>query len=607
MIYQVKAQCQYLQTIADFLYVNYLGELDKVTIILPNGVACYYLKELLKSNINKSAFLPEITPIINLRYLYVEKENIASYEQKYALASIIKSYNSLHIDFVTALKLVDNLYNLISKFAYNDVDMADLDNIIDLENEPEHWYITQNLLKFTSSQWRSYLNNNNKIDFAQNYLRIVKTLPEIITKNSNRVFILAGFFGDNKILQTMIKECSLIKNCHVILPPFDLKNKVEINSDLASTNPFFFIRNFLENSNILATDILELNKDCKVNSESKIQYFSAYNIREEVKLIVNTIQEIIYKEAAAKILLVTENTKLINLLSNSLTNLGIVINNHIAYNFLDDVVALLFIEMANIFSHELDSQSLINVLKNPFFLKHNIARLESEIIKNNEGHVHVSEILAKYQQYYPCLEYLNEVFSKKSQCKNIKDIALLHIELFKYFYEEHEYLSDLFELLLNVVSLLDDSKTLIEYKEILKIFLNSKNNLEKISQDAKVIIVKANDSIMIDSKYVIIPEFNDDIWPKDLEEDTWLTPTVRNKLAFSGDKHRISLSFYIFACLQSRKNVYLTRSLYCNKKPTNASRFSRVLSQNMSDSKKDSTNISNQNPAIESNDFVGSV
>ena len=46
----------------------------------------------------------------------------------------------------------------------------------------------------------------------------------------------------------------------------------------------------------------------------------------------------------------------------------------------------------------------------------------------------------------------------------------LRRELFKYFYLEHQYLNDLFELLLNVVSLLDDSNLdatdsgMVEYK-----------------------------------------------------------------------------------------------------------------------------------------------
>ncbi len=607
MIYRINTQNYYLKSIVDFVCEHYAQELDQLTIILPSGVVCYYLKELFKLNIAKSAFLPEITPIINLRYQFCSQANIASYEQKYVLANIIQSYNNLDINFISALKLADSLYDLISKFTYNDLDICNLENIIDFENEPEHWYTTQNFLKFASAKWQSYLNSKDKIDFAQNYLKIVNTLPDIIVKNPQRFFILAGFFGDNKILQTMFNKCSAIQNCHVILPSFNLENENSNIVDLTSDNPFFFIKNFLENSNIENSKILDLGQQNKENIIKNIQYFCAYNLREEVKFIFSKIQEILSEKHDAKILLVTENTKLISFLTKFLINRDISFNNHIAYNFLEKIAVSCFIEIAIIFSDELDLQKLINILKNPYFVQDGIDKLESKIIKDNKRHISIDEILEEYKKHYSCLEYLQEILSKKQQSKDIMSIALLHIELFKYFYADHQSQHELFDLLLDIVNFAKESIDIKNYEEILKIFLNSKNNIATISQNSKVIIAKANDAIMIDSDYVIIPEFNDDIWPKDLEEDTWLTPSVRNKLAFSTDKHRISLSFYIFYCLQSRKNIYLTRSLYSNKKSTITSRFVTIVNKYISDSQNSAKNIdpnANKDLAELNNHFI---
>jgi ATP-dependent helicase/nuclease subunit B len=583
MFYTIHPSHKYLDNVVEFALESYRTNLQDLNIIMPDGVLCYYLKEVLKNKIAGISLLPQIVPIANM-LSNMNKPLIRKHEQKLALANIITSYEPLNTNFISALSLSDSLISLFKELLEQEVDILSVDLTEDLFDETTHLSTIQDFLKFAFEAWQQYLAKSGKVHLSLSYKSQMDDLYESIAA-SNQYYIFVGFANDHKVLHNFLNKCAALANCCVIFPPMNL-DALKHNLHLKASRPFFFMQNFLQACG--ATDKTSyLPIGALKASNEKTQYISISNSFEEAYAIASIVYDLISRpyELTSPILIVTENINLINHITSLLFARNIWVNNHVNQSIMVLKYTQEFIILADIFAEDLSSAGLINILKTTEFTLDAAISLEQQIAANKEQNISLQKLFASYEADYAVLGLFKDVIDSAKTCTYFADFLNLHIALFEKFCANAPastpasflvFLRDLKQVLADI------KVSAKEYKDILVNFISDNNYAEKLHDEARVLIVKADAACMIDADYVIIPQFSDDVWPGSAKEDAWLSAPSRQKLGLEVEKDHIAHLYYNFFCLAHVKELYLLKSQQERTKVHVVSRFFPTIAKRAS-------------------------
>ena len=549
MLYYTDSKSPYLQTSVEFILKQDI-DIDRITIIMPSGTLCYYFKELLKVKLAQTSLLPEIIPITRLQSTNNTKI-VKPYEQTFILATIISNYAPLKINFLNALKLSNQLGSLFAEFSNNNISFEDISKAASNLDESEHWQIIQDFLQFSLNEYQKYLQENDKIDFAKEQKTNMEKFSTLV-ENSDRLFILAGFIVEDELIKELLQKLAPFANCKIIMPPLYNAQK-----------NIFDIANFQQN-------IPHLNKQ----TTKEIRHIKSDNIFEEAKNIVRVILDNI---KTSKIVIVTQNSKLITLLRNLLWQHNIEINNHITQNISVKNIVSCFIKFADLVQTTLLTADLIQILNCPYVV-YKIFELESKLVHAKHHYFSVDKLIEFYKNDYPYLSYLQELLSNIKHYQYFSEFLTSHLAIFDHFVGQNKLPQNFLNFLNELKILLNTTKvSQDDYCSMLKDFIANHNFSEKLTNDTNIIISPAKEALIIDSDIVIIPQFIDKIWPGSFHEDPWLTPDIRKSLNLQNEKFHIELSYDIFTCLSNRNKLYITHSEYYEGKAVVVSRFLSMI------------------------------
>jgi hypothetical protein len=105
--YRICPDHDFLQAVADFILVKFANNLDSLTVMLPSGISCFRLQNILVQK-QKFTILPQVYSFNNLDIL-TELQPIDLLEEKIIIAEIIYNYPNLNFSFDQALRSAKDL------------------------------------------------------------------------------------------------------------------------------------------------------------------------------------------------------------------------------------------------------------------------------------------------------------------------------------------------------------------------------------------------------------------------------------------------------------------------------------------------------------------
>ena len=122
-IFKLNSNDDFIESLTDFLLLNYHKRFEDLIIIMESGLACKLLQDSLIENIASPFFFPEIIPIFSSEtsemgtYFY----NIILEEEGRLIITKILLKNNLINNFADGFNISKHIYKLYNEFVFNDL------------------------------------------------------------------------------------------------------------------------------------------------------------------------------------------------------------------------------------------------------------------------------------------------------------------------------------------------------------------------------------------------------------------------------------------------------------------------------------------------------
>ncbi len=249
---------------------NNSAALTQYQILLPTRRACRNLREsFLRLSNGKPLLLPRMLPIGDvdedeLLLLGGFSENatqslaippaIPALKRRLLLARLILALPDFTNTAEQAIALAGALGRLMDQIYTENLDLADLPNLVEGQELARHWDITVDFLKILSENWPAILKNENMIDAADRRNRLVLYLAQHWENHPPQTpIIAAGSTGSIPATAKLLQVISgLPKGC-VILPGLDQIMDEHSWNEIDDSHPQATLKALLEQ--------LETNRD----------------------------------------------------------------------------------------------------------------------------------------------------------------------------------------------------------------------------------------------------------------------------------------------------------------------------------------------------------
>jgi ATP-dependent helicase/nuclease subunit B len=575
MIYYTTPDKAYLESVGDFITSRYKGNIHNLRIIVPSSIVAQSLQKILVYKaLGQALLLPNIIPLAALttesRVLHkLPQQNIAivSYlEQKLIMTKIIQEYAgsaAFSCNILQAEHLSQGLIKLFGEMSDAEIDILDLQYIVDSDSA-SHWIESSHFLCYTFTEYRSYLEANNKIDPSEMQKLILDIELESIQELDT---IIVGIVPNNSAMKRFVKTIMESQNGVVILPPFILND-----CSTAAHSPFYHIKHFLDfcktDDNIIHS--LALNNERDVQ-DPKVQYITASTLLEEAEVIAR----IVMHESAGtnNIAIVTNNTLLRHLCEISLNKYGLQGLN-LCYETLiatkEAECVLLIAETALFYTVD----KLTALLKTPYMECDMAREFEMACLRDNArlDQLEIEDDVLR-DWFLSLMHKMHSLRELHGPSVSFKKILKIHVECVSRIAPQvwiSDHISTFFRELLGSVS--NAQKIELElYPALLRQFLADAKYLSR--NDSHISFLSPCDASLLDIDTVIIADCNDGSLPTPSFQSPWVNNKMRKILGLVGEAEQIGISHYHFYLLTHKANVYITRSTKIDSRVTTPSRF----------------------------------
>lgn len=526
----------YINKIIDHLLSNSYSEIDNLTIILPN----YYSLEIFKNKylskilkLKKAIKVPEIITLQQFYNIYYKSPyyiNLSYQEEILVLTKLIIEDNSYEIDVVNAAKLSKELYRIFNDFKKYELQIDDIYKWLD-QDLAKHWW---DLSSFLSNIFRNFEQVINQYSFSIKY------------NLQNKYFIFIGI-SDN--LDNEIDKLSEFTNS-LFISPILLDILVEKFDNLKR------VYNSLDNNKLL---IFKNN----LSQNNKI-FNEFYDVFDEFRFVFDKITS-----SEDDILVIINDDYFFRLLSSELDLLNIEYNSTFKEPYLNFEESEFLLNLAIFKSSDGSLFSYSNILKSRIFddLEHIdnvIELLDSKDLFFNDFYDLINFIDNEWVKSLNeiLLEWLN---FKGSDFNEILDENYnVFIKIYKKFNLKTSISnSEKFDVFVRNIINFNVKYIKIEledYSNYLKEILTLKYS-RVFSKTSKISICKFEDIAILDSKEIIICNFNKESVLGVNDNDVWLTNKILKKIGLVNDNEKYETIKNIIDSISS-KNITFTRAIY---------------------------------------------
>ncbi len=305
-----------------------------LTILVPSGHYANYLeKELIKKLGN--IILPKILPFNALSASNEEiftlpsgvYQTLTKLEEQLSLANIIHEYPEFDYNIISSANIAPKLADLFYELEANYLKLEDLSKISNIDDE-QNWKNIYKFLKYAFKLWQENISAQNKKSKARHQIEIYEAEINRLKKHPDHHIIVAGVNASNKISWNFLSELAKCANGHIILPPQSYYYPHRNKTNKSFNNVFLLLEKFLEYANLKIENFQKLgNIDISKYSyfisnhfdylsptlqnendtSNKAQYIEFENIYDEANFLSSKLSEIIAHNPNCSINIIINN------------------------------------------------------------------------------------------------------------------------------------------------------------------------------------------------------------------------------------------------------------------------------------------------------------
>jgi ATP-dependent helicase/nuclease subunit B len=577
ILHKISPDKYFIESLGRIIIDNYFDSLDRLRIILPTGFLCNELKSFLAKSLKSTSLLPFICNIEDFcdrsKFVFTYKLRADKLEETLILTNIILEENTLVQNFSSAYNLSKNLLEIFSQIHLNELSILDLKNYYFGEYSEYLLKIFDSIERIFVQLEEKLLSKNKIATFAYK-----QKFFELFRQKEDEHFIIAGILNFEKSFLNFINNLSACEFVYVFSENFTENQLMD---------------NYLQNFKIDKISEIFYEEDIT----SSVQYLEFENEYLEAKSIANIINELFTKDKNAKIAIINKDPKIDKILEANLSYFGVEIFSNNKLKVSESCVFNLFIYLATFITEygcedEISGSDIVkflNILNNPYIKEDDAKYFEFEIRKSLEKkdvELNFREILSKNEKLNSIYQILA---SSRKEIRDLEDLSFKKIlainlecmekisAIYPWQFEIGRFLSKFFNKILKHSEYINlNSKE--EYIYIIKsLFRNSSHRSHNEVDDHDLITkecvfnLSLEDVFLRDFDYIFITDFNECSWDKNFNE-TILPKKIVDELEIPAKYKKEKTQLLIEFCL-SKKNVYLSRSLFKASKSTTKSSY----------------------------------
>jgi ATP-dependent helicase/nuclease subunit B len=599
-LYKIHPSLSFLEVLADFILANFtnIEAITKLRVILPNGLACWYLQNIL---IQKQgvAILPSIIPFSNILAEGEEIFKIASdkleyitfLQEKIILAEIINNYPKIDFSITQSLQFCSTIAELFYELASNNLSIEEI-NQIEQINQSEYWQIIYQFLKYSYQEWLIKINQAGKQDRVSYQVTMMKAELARLNHTGNNL-IVAGIVGHNKLSWNFLKNIVSLESGYIILPPIgDLSNDL-LESKLAEEDCLYSLKQLLTTLGKKLSDFQSLGDHQLdkvilerliidqpagiINSQdpssihlnqSAIDHISYFEL-EDIFQEAEQISQICKQHSDQKIAIIIDNQTTKNFYGNFLTKYGLEFQDIIGIDLSNSLITSLLISVSEILANEFDIKKLFILLKNPLINQQLVQKLELLIITKTRFILNADQLLDLIERTanIDLIEWGKKLVTLlySNKYNDFSNILKSSIKIAQKLYSDlwHEqsakelanFLAELIKVTGNIK--LNDSK---DFPELFKSLMSGHKYFASNNYPKNIILAKVEDLILLKFDLVILANFSDGSWSSSSAINQWINEQTLRQLQINSDKIRAASYQYYYYLFLHNKQVIITRA-----------------------------------------------
>ncbi|WP_341764556.1 PD-(D/E)XK nuclease family protein [Candidatus Tisiphia endosymbiont of Beris chalybata] len=599
-LYRVNPSSPFLEILANFILDNFVtkNSINNLKVILPNGIACLNLQEILVKK-QTLAILPKIIPVANImaegeeifKIPPANLEAISFLQEKIILTEIIQNYPKLKFTTQQALQFCPIITELFYVLACHHLSIEDV-NIIEQKNLSSHWDSIYEFLQYTYHAWNEKLIFLRKQDRVKWHITMLEA--EIARlKHPNCSLIAAGIVGDDLILWKFLKDIASSPRGFIILSPidnipdflFNAPGKAEEDCLYNFKKLLGFLGRNLSDCQLLGAApphdtilnklIIESNEqkfnESNVQSLTSIKYIELEDIFEEAEQIAWLCKQ----DTSKKIAIIVESPLTKSFYCNFLTKYSLEFQDLLGNNLSQTLTSSLIVTITEILCNNFDLKQLFFLLKNPLINSRLVQELELLIKGKNRFILSQEQLLAVIESSNnkELIDWGGKLIKLVYQYTDNNFIKILKtsMKIAEKLYPDIWYEANALELT-NFLSELvkNDGNLILENKkyfpELLKMLMKGYTYFTSNPSPPNIMLGKTEDLALLKFDLVILADFNQGRGSSYSSINKWVNEKTLQELQITVTKTKNSIYQYFFYLLLHNTEVIITRAKRQNGK-----------------------------------------
>ena len=270
-IFTIPPTVSFVDTLATSLMKDVKGQHEKLAqylILLPTRRACRSLRDaFLRQTEGAPVLLPRLQAIgdIDAEELFISGEDeidippaMPTLERQILLSKTIAGLPDFTKGPQQDIALARALGTLMDQIHTENLDLADLPNLVDREAFANHWQITVDFLSILSEHWPNILAERGMIDSADRRNRLINALNKHWCDNPpDYPVIAAGTTGSIPATSALLKTVSHMPQGSVILPGLDNIMSPQAWDNIEEGHPQATLKKLLSDLDCAREDVQE--------------------------------------------------------------------------------------------------------------------------------------------------------------------------------------------------------------------------------------------------------------------------------------------------------------------------------------------------------------
>ena len=523
--------------------------------------------------------------------------------------------------FDQALHVATSLANFLDQFQTARLNFSALDTLVP-EDLAAHWHETVDFLRIITEQWPRLLAEQHLIDPAQRRNMLLKSLKKQWEQSAPTApVILVGTAGSIPATMDLLETVSKLPTGHIVLPGLDQELDEASWQQLEESHPQYWLKCLLDRLSIARSKVLMWSNTTEPTfigerrkllsnfmcpeifkgrpRETKIALAAVHGLQSitcpdlttEARVVAMLMRKTL-ENPGHTAALVTTDRELVDRVKVELRRWQLKANDSVGVPLPYTTTGIFLRLIATMASSDALPIPLLSMLKHPLcsagidgrLFRRYVNELELDVFRGTELEpgfqsildvLHMDPVKRELVTWFESIASAAETLLAltRSEPQELNKILHAHLRFAEWLSSNpsdgiHTNLWDTDEgkavntYLQELIAYAEEAPAVFghEYANIFAGLLSDKYMDVPPDEPPRLYIWSPLEARLQNASLIIFGGLNEDIWPRHLAEDSWLSPTMRKSLGMPTSEQLTGFSAHNFGHLFCARNIVLTRS-----------------------------------------------